>query len=48
MHDVGAGHVVLTGTPSGAGYARNTPIFMKPGDEAEVTIEGVGTLSNTV
>jgi acylpyruvate hydrolase len=42
------GDVVLTGTPSGVGYARNPPVFMKPGDMVEVTIENVGTLRNTV
>jgi 2-keto-4-pentenoate hydratase/2-oxohepta-3-ene-1,7-dioic acid hydratase in catechol pathway len=35
------GDVVLTGTPSGVG-----PI--KPGQRVDVTIEGLGTLSNTV
>jgi 2-keto-4-pentenoate hydratase/2-oxohepta-3-ene-1,7-dioic acid hydratase in catechol pathway len=39
---------VLTGTPSGVGYARNPPVFMKPGDEVEVTIERIGTLRNVV
>ena len=42
------GDVVLTGTPSGVGYARKPPVFMKPGDRVEVTIEGVGTLRNAV
>jgi 2-keto-4-pentenoate hydratase/2-oxohepta-3-ene-1,7-dioic acid hydratase in catechol pathway len=42
------GDVVITGTPSGVGYARNPPVFMKSGDEVEVTIERVGTLRNTV
>ncbi|TDR90431.1 fumarylacetoacetate hydrolase family protein [Enterovirga rhinocerotis] len=42
------GDVVVTGTPAGVGYARNPPVFMKPGDAVEVTIEKVGTLRNTV
>jgi 2-keto-4-pentenoate hydratase/2-oxohepta-3-ene-1,7-dioic acid hydratase in catechol pathway len=42
------GDVVLTGTPSGVGYARKPPVFMKPGDVVEVTIATVGTLRNTV
>ena len=42
------GDVVLTGTPAGVGYARNPPVFMKSGDTVEVTVEGVGTLRNTV
>ena len=35
------GDVILTGTPAGVG-----PIV--PGDEVAVTIEGIGTLTNTV
>ena len=35
------GDVVLTGTPAGIGE-------MKPGDSVSVTVEGVGTLANTV
>lgn len=42
------GDVIATGTPSGVGYARNPPVFMKPGDVCEVEIEGIGLLSNTV
>jgi 2-keto-4-pentenoate hydratase/2-oxohepta-3-ene-1,7-dioic acid hydratase in catechol pathway len=42
------GDVVVTGTPSGVGYARKPPIFMKPGDVVEVAIEKIGTLRNTV
>jgi 2-keto-4-pentenoate hydratase/2-oxohepta-3-ene-1,7-dioic acid hydratase in catechol pathway len=33
--------VIITGTPSGVGPIR-------PGDLVEVTIEGIGTLANTV
>ena len=42
------GDIVLTGTPSGVGYARNPPVFMKAGDAVEVTVEKVGTLLNSV
>jgi len=42
------GDVIATGTPSGVGYARKPPVFMKPGDVCEVEIEGIGTLSNTI
>ena len=42
------GDVVVTGTPAGVGYARKPPIWMKPGDVVEVSVEGLGTLSNTV
>jgi 2-keto-4-pentenoate hydratase/2-oxohepta-3-ene-1,7-dioic acid hydratase in catechol pathway len=40
------GDLIYTGTPSGVGVARNPQIFLKPGDVAEVTIEGLGTLRN--
>ena len=42
------GDVIATGTPPGVGFARKPPIFMKPGDIAEVEIEGLGILSNPV
>lgn len=42
------GDVVVMGTPAGVGYARNPPVWMKPGDTIEVEIEGVGLLSNPV
>ncbi|WP_221032821.1 fumarylacetoacetate hydrolase family protein [Actomonas aquatica] len=43
-----AGTVILTGTPSGVGYARKPPTFLQAGDTIEVEIEGIGTLSNSV
>lgn len=42
------GDVIATGTPSGVGYARKPPVFMRPGDRIEVEIERIGTLTNTV
>lgn len=42
------GDVVVTGTPAGVGYARKPPVWMKAGDIVEVSIEGLGTLSNKV
>lgn len=42
------GDVIATGTPSGVGFARNPPVFLKPGDEMEVLIEGMGGLGNPV
>ena len=42
------GDVISTGSPAGVGSARNPPIFMKPGDVAVCTIEGIGTLTNPV
>lgn len=43
-----AGDVVVTGTPSGVGYARTPPVFMRAGDVIEVEVPGLGTLTNTV
>jgi 2-keto-4-pentenoate hydratase/2-oxohepta-3-ene-1,7-dioic acid hydratase in catechol pathway len=42
------GDVIATGTPSGVGYPRKPPVFMKAGDVAEIEIEGIGILSNPV
>lgn len=42
------GDIVTTGTPAGVGVGRDPKVFMKPGDRAEVTLEGIGTLSNPV
>ncbi len=42
------GDLIFTGTPPGVGGARKPPIYMKPGDVAEVEIEGLGVLSNPV
>jgi 2-keto-4-pentenoate hydratase/2-oxohepta-3-ene-1,7-dioic acid hydratase in catechol pathway len=43
-----SGDVIVTGTPSGVGQARNPPVFMKAGDRVEVEIERIGILSNPV
>lgn len=42
------GDVIATGTPGGVGYARKPPLLLQPGDLVDVTITGIGTLSNTV
>ena len=42
------GDLLFTGTPPGVGAARKPPVFLKPGDVAEVEIEGIGTLRNPV
>ena len=41
------GDVILTGTPAGVGKGMNPPKFLKAGDTVKVSIEGIGTLSNT-
>jgi acylpyruvate hydrolase len=42
------GDVIATGTPSGVGYVRKPPIFLKAGDTVEIEIEGIGLLKNPV
>jgi 2-keto-4-pentenoate hydratase/2-oxohepta-3-ene-1,7-dioic acid hydratase in catechol pathway len=42
------GDLIFTGTPPGVGAARKPPVFLKPGDVAEVEIEGIGLLRNPV
>lgn len=42
------GDVVAMGTPSGVGYARTPPVWMRPGDRIEIEIEGLGLLSNPI
>ncbi|MBB5687739.1 fumarylacetoacetate hydrolase family protein [Sphingobium boeckii] len=42
------GDVLATGTPSGVGFSRKPPLWMKAGDRCEIEIEGVGRLSNPV
>jgi len=42
------GDIIVTGTPTGAGARFDPPRFLKPGDEIEVTAEGIGTLKNGV
>jgi 2-keto-4-pentenoate hydratase/2-oxohepta-3-ene-1,7-dioic acid hydratase in catechol pathway len=42
------GDVIATGTPAGVGFARTPPVFLRDGDVVEVTISGLGTLTNAV
>ena len=42
------GDIYAMGSPSGVGTARETPIYMKPGDTAVCDIERIGTLTNPV
>jgi acylpyruvate hydrolase len=42
------GDVVLTGTPSGVGNARNPKIFLAPGQTVVTRVAGVGELRNVV
>lgn len=38
------GEIISTGTPSGVGFARVPPFFLKPGDKVEADIESIGVL----
>lgn len=42
------GDVIATGTPSGVGFARKPPVFLRPGDSMEVVIEVIGGLGSVV
>jgi len=42
------GDVIATGTPSGVGFARTPPEFLKPGDVVECEVEGIGVIRNTI
>jgi 2-keto-4-pentenoate hydratase/2-oxohepta-3-ene-1,7-dioic acid hydratase in catechol pathway len=42
------GDLIATGTPAGVGMARKPPVFLRPGDEVSVQIDGIGTLTNPV
>jgi acylpyruvate hydrolase len=42
------GDVIATGTPAGVGFARKPPVFLKPGDEMQVLIQGIGGLGTPV
>lgn len=42
------GTVILSGTPSGVGFVRQPPVFLKPGDVVSIEIEAIGTLTNRV
>jgi 2-keto-4-pentenoate hydratase/2-oxohepta-3-ene-1,7-dioic acid hydratase in catechol pathway len=42
------GDVIATGTPSGIGFKRNPPVFLRDGDVVEVRVPQIGTLANGV
>ena len=42
------GDLISTGTPPGVGVFRKPPVFLKGGDTVSVTVEGLGTLTNSV
>ena len=42
------GDIIATGTPSGVGYSRKPPEFLKPGDSMETEITGIGIIRNKI
>jgi len=42
------GDLIATGTPAGVGAFRKPPLFMQPGDEITIEIDGIGALTNPV
>ena len=42
------GDLIATGTPAGVGAFREPPVWLEPGDEVTIEIEGVGALTNPV
>jgi 2-keto-4-pentenoate hydratase/2-oxohepta-3-ene-1,7-dioic acid hydratase in catechol pathway len=42
------GDLIITGTPAGVGAFRDPPVWLKPGDEIAIEIDGLGRISNPV
>ena len=42
------GDLMMTGTPSGVGFARQPPEYLQPGDVVEAEIDRIGLLRNVV
>ncbi len=42
------GDIIATGTPTGAGARFDPPKYLRGGDVVEVTVPGIGRLSNTI
>ena len=42
------GDVIITGTPGGVGAKRTPQLWMKPGDQVEVEVDGIGVLRNGI
>lgn len=40
------GDVIFTGTPAGVGFGLKPPVFLRPGDELESYIEGIGRMKH--
>jgi 2-keto-4-pentenoate hydratase/2-oxohepta-3-ene-1,7-dioic acid hydratase in catechol pathway len=42
------GDIIATGTPAGVGTGFDPPVFLRPGDVVECTVDGVGGIRNAV
>ena len=42
------GDLIITGTPAGVGAFRKPQVWMQPGDEITIEIDGVGSITNPV
>ena len=42
------GDLIITGTPAGVGAFRKPPVWLQPGDEITIEIDGIGSLTNPV
>ena len=42
------GDLIATGTPAGVGVFRDPQVFLEPGDEITIEIDGIGALTNPV
>ena len=42
------GDLILTGTPAGVGAFRDPQVWMQPGDEITIEIDGLGSITNPV
>lgn len=42
------GDIIATGTPAGVGKGFKPPKYLMPGDAVEISIDGIGTLSNKI
>ncbi|KTB59746.1 fumarylacetoacetate hydrolase family protein [Pseudomonas syringae] len=46
--ELAPGDVIVSGTTGGVGAFREPPVWMKPGDEVEIEISGIGILRNSI
>ena len=42
------GDLIITGTPAGVGAFRDPPVWLQPGDEITIEIDGLGSITNPV